>query len=238
MVKDFYKDFSVKIDTSDCKSIITGYDIKLNDTWYYSEQIFESGKIYGIVSEYGQGCVYLSYLLGGRIEFENVKVYCNNSLISQNDLNDVSWNLEASGEPYGKMQVKKSIEKALLNNPNKERFQSIADKFILTPERYDRKYIHLSGERWRAASALGYAQNKRIYFAPYKTSTFYYQMCQSSLLKALRELTKSGALVILPAGSDEFIKHIADKVIYLDKSYDIDALSLFYNKQYGETWIH
>lgn len=56
-------------------------------------------------------------------------------------------------------------------------------------------------------------------------------------MKALRELTNSGTLVILPAGSDEFIKHIADEVIYLNRNYDIDDLRQFYDKQFGEDWI-
>lgn len=238
MLKCFQENFTIKIDASACKSVIAGYDIKLNDTWYYSNQIFESGKIYGLVSEYGQGCEFLSFLLGGRVKDENVKILCNDTLIYQNDLNDVAWNLEPYCEPYGKRYVKKSIERVLLNSSNKEDFQTIANKFLLTSKRYNRKYIHLSGERWRAASAFGYAQNKRIYFAPYKMSNFYYQMCQSSLLKALRELTKYGALVILPTGSDEFIKHIADEVIYLNQKYDIENLRLFYTQQYDEEWIH
>ena len=238
MINDFYNDFSIKIDTSACKSMIAGHDLKLNDTWFYSDQIFESGKIYGIVSEHGQGCEYLSYLLGGRLGFEDVKVYCNDSPISQNDLNEVSFNLEPNHEPYGKKQVKKSIESALKISTDKGDFSLIADRFLLTPERNDRKFIQLSGERWRAAAAFGYAQNKRIFFAPYETSNFYYHMCQSCLLKALKELTKCGALVILPAGSDEFIKHIADEVIYLNRNYDIDDMRRFYEGQFGEKWIH
>lgn len=224
---DLFQDkFLIKVDTSACVSVLTGYDAKLKDTWYYSDQTFESGKIYGLVSEYGQGGMYLSYLLGGKVDFGNVKIYCNDCLLYQDDLNAVSWNLEPNNESYGKKLVKKSIEKALLHNSSKETFQSIADKFLLTPERYDRKFIHLSGERWRASSAFGYAQNKKIFFAPYEPSCFYFQMCQSSLLKALRELTDCGAVVFLPTGSDEFIKYIADEVIYLDRKYDIEQLQL------------
>lgn len=51
MINEFYNDFSIKIDTSACKSIIADHDIKLNDTWYYSDQVFESGKIYGMFSQ-------------------------------------------------------------------------------------------------------------------------------------------------------------------------------------------
>ncbi|MBR1738624.1 MAG: hypothetical protein IJ736_16740, partial [Firmicutes bacterium] len=180
---------------------------------------------------------YLSYLLGGRIEFGDVRIYCNDNLTFQDELGEISWNLEPLYEPYGKKKVRKSIEKVLLNS-SKEDFQTIADKFLLTERRYEVKYKNLSGERWRAASAFGYAQNKRIYFAPYMPSKFYYNMCRSGLLKALRELAKSGALVILPVGSDEFIKHIADKVIYLNRSYDIDSVRSYYDKHFGGKWIH
>ncbi len=230
--------FSIKIDTSACKSIIAGYDVELDDTWYYSDQSFESGKIYGLVSEYGQGGMYLSYLLGGRVDFQNVKIYCNDHLLSQNDLNNIAWNLEPYSEAYGKMIVKRSIEKALHRNLSQETFKTVADRFLLTPERYDRKFRWLSSERWRASAAFGYAQNKKVFYAPYQSSNFYYQMCKSGLLKALRGLTDYGGVVILPTGSDEFIKHIADEVIYLDRKYDIDHLKMIYTQQYNKDWIH
>ncbi|MCM1167345.1 MAG: hypothetical protein NC299_09140 [Lachnospiraceae bacterium] len=223
--------FAITIDTSSCKSVVTGYDEALNDTWYYCDLSLESGKIYGLVSEHGQGCEFLSYFLGGRISFDNVKVYFNGNLISQSRLNEIGWNLEPLRESYGNKVVKKAILHALKNEANETKLQDIAEKFLLTPERSSRKFNRLSGERWRAAAALGYAQNKRIFFAPYNTSNFYYQMCRSSLLKCLRELTESGAMVVLPCGSDAFIKHIADEIIYLDREFDIKELQTFYSKQ-------
>ncbi len=234
----FQNPFTIQIDTSECKSMVAGYDIKLDDTWYYSNQTFESGKIYGLVSEYGQGGMYLSYLLGGRVNFENVKISCNGIWLCQDDLNDVSWNLEPYCETYCRKYVRKSIEKVLLHCQSKETFESIADKFLLTPERYDRRFKELSGERWRASSAFGYAQNKKVFFAPYRSSDFYYQMCESGLLKALRALTDDGAVVLFPTGSDEFIKHIADEIIYLNRSYDINALKKFYVEQFNKDFIH
>ena len=229
--------FKIKIDTSLCGSIITAHDLLLNDTWYYRDLLFESGKIYGLISEYGQGCEFVSYLLGGRVTFDNVKIIFNGDLISRNDLSGMSWNLEPYRESYGNKIIRKSIEKALKNVPNSMEFQDLAERFVLTPQRYDRKFNHLSGERWRAAAAFGYAQNKRIYFSPYETSSFYYQMCSSSLLKCLRELTDNGALIVLPSGSDTFIRHIVDEVIYLDTDYDIDALQSLYSKQWNANWI-
>lgn len=70
-------------------------------------------------------------------------------------LEQTSWNLEPSHEKYKNAVVKKSIEKALLKNRCIEEFDKIAEKFILTEPRYDRKLFQLSGERWRASAALG-----------------------------------------------------------------------------------
>lgn len=239
----FNGSFKIKIDSIFCEPPASkgAYLDKesVYDTWEYSNQQFESGKIYGLIGEYGQGCMYLSYLLGGKIDLGDLKVYCNEIEISKEILELNSWNLEPAKEYYKNAIVKKSIEKALNKNFPEDSFSNIADKFILTQPRFDRKLIQLSGERWRASAALGYAEGKKIFYAPYKTSIFYYQMCQSGLLKVLRELTNSGAVVILPAGTDDFIKHIADKCIYVNHTYNIDILREQYRELFNNyDWIH
>ena len=158
--------------------------------------------------------------------------------MSKSALEQISWNLEPLNEKYKNELVKKSIEKALLKNDCIDDFNSIANKFVLTEPRYDRKLLQLSGERWRASAALGYANRKKIYYAPYESSNFYYQMCQSGLLKVLRELTADGAIVLLPAGSDEFLIHIVDECVYTKCDYDILGLKRFYAENFdGEEWV-
>ena len=225
--------YCVRIDSSQCTSLVTGGAVvgkdKLFDIWRYESLQFESGNIYALVGEYGQGCMYLSYLLGGKVDFNDLKIYMNESKIRKQDLELISWNLEPSEEKYGSMVSGKSIEKALAKNNSNESFSDIQDKFLLTQSRLSSKLKYLSGERWRASAALGYAERRRIFYAPYKTSKFYYDMCQSGLLKALRELTDVGAIVLLPVGSDEFVKYIADKCIYIKPcSYNIDDLKQRY----------
>ena len=219
MLDCFRKPFTLRTDISACGSAIGRCDARIPDTWYQRDPTFRSGKIYGIVSEYGQGCMYVSYLLGGRIAFDGLRIFCNDTALSQDDLRAAAWNLEPYGEAYGKKQVRRSVEQALRGSGLPEDFEAIAAKFMLTPERYDRKFNMLSGERWRAAAALGYAQGKNIFFAPYKPSMFYYQMCHSGLLTVLRTLTAAGAMVILPAGSDAVIKQIADETINVNPAY-------------------
>lgn len=222
--------FEIKIDSSKCISLIEGsafLDKTVYDCWKYADLSFESGKIYGIISEYGQGCMYLSYLLGGRVDFGDLQIYCNDKKITKEYLSSISWNIEPSYEKCRTKTVKKSIEKMLRKGNCADSFAEIAKKFILTEPRYDRKLFQLSGERWRASAALGYAAGKQIFYAPYETSQFYYQMAQQELIKVLRNLTDAGAMVLLPAGSDVFLKHMVDECIYLNREYDLERLAGF-----------
>ena len=238
----FDKSFEIKIDASKCTSMVTGGAFfngeKVYDSWYFKDIKLESGKIYGIIGEYGHGPMYLSYLLGGKVDFGDLQLFCNDYELSRKKLEEISWNLEPSDEKYKNAIVRKAIEKALHKNNCKEDFGTIAKKFILTEPRYDRKLRQLSGERWRASAALGYANRRKIYYAPYKCSKFYYQMCNSCLLKVLRELTDDGAIVLLPAGSDEFLTHIVDECIYINPEYDTLELQKFYAEMFErEEWI-
>lgn len=238
----FDKSFEIKIDASKCTSLVEGGAFldgkKEYDSWRFRDIKLESGKIYGLIGEYGQGPMYLSYLIGGKVEFGDLRLFCNDQELSKNMLEQTSWNLEPSNEKYRNAVVKKSIEKALIKNRSIEDFDAIAKKFILTEPRYDRKLFQLSGERWRASAALGYSNRKKIYYSPYKCSNFYYQMCQSGLLKVLKELAASEAIVLLPAGSDEFLKHIVDECVYTNRKYDIRELQKVYAEKFdGEKWF-
>lgn len=54
------------IDASRVTGVITGsanLDKIVYDTWYLKDVELMSGKIYGLVSEYGQDCMYLSYII-------------------------------------------------------------------------------------------------------------------------------------------------------------------------------
>ena len=221
--------FTIRIDASQCTSLLAGGEYlgkqKFFDIWKYDNLQFESGKIYALVGEHGEGCMYLSYLLGGKIDFDKLRIYINEDEIKKSDLQLIGWNLEPGEEPYGNKIIKKSILKALEENNTKESFSDIQEKFHLKPSRSNIKLKNLSGERWRACAALGYAKGRKIFYAPYMTSSFYYNMCQSGLLKVLRELANAEAIVLLPVGSDEFVKHIVDQCIYVKpRSYHIEDL--------------
>ncbi len=205
--------FTVRIDTSGCTSSCAAFDSRLNDQWFYRDLTFQSGSICAIVSEYGQGSRFLTQMLGGRVAFGDVTISCGGITLTQADLHEISWNLEPNAEPFGRLRVRKAIEAAGAD------FPETAERFGLTPERYDRRFIYLSGERWSASAAYGHVLGKRIFFAPYQPGIFYYQMLQSGLMTALRALTDSGALVVLPCCSDRVLGQFADEVICVDPDY-------------------
>lgn len=211
----------IKTDADNCRSVIQGYaefNNGMRDYWFYKSLTFESGKLYALISEYQEGCMYLSYLLGGRIVFQDgLAVYIDGKESSHTLLRNMSWNLEPSYEPYKNKVVRKSIEKALDSCNVNESFEEIVRAFYLTEARYDRKLMHLSGERWKASAALGYALGKRIFYAPYCPSNFYRQMKESNLFKCLKYLTMHDCLVVLPVGSDAFLKDYADRCVYVEQ---------------------
>ena len=67
--------YCIRIDPSQCTSLVTGGAVvgkdKFYDIWRYESLQFESGNIYALVGEYGQGCMYLSYLLGGKVDLSS-----------------------------------------------------------------------------------------------------------------------------------------------------------------------
>lgn len=236
-------DFSIKVEITQRNMAAGGADLGKDydcDCLYYRNLRLESGRIYGLISEYGQGCMYLSWLLGGKTDTDELRISWNDKKMCRKDLEKISWNLEPSGEKYRNAVVIKAIQKAIRKNGLPDRFSDIQTRFFLSPPRQDRKLLHLSGERWRASAALGFVEGKKIFYAPYKTSSFYYAMCQSGLLKALKELADSGAVVLLPCGSDSFLRHIVDECVYLDQTHDcyMEELQDRYQELFGHgDWI-
>ena len=214
---------NIKIDASRVSGIITGsanLDKIVFDTWYLKDVELMSGKIYGLVSEYGQGCMYLSYLLGGNIDFGDLQIFIDGINVSKQDLKSISWNLEPSKEKYKNKTVRKSIEKSIIKNKCSDTFEDIAEAFYLDERRHDIKLQNLSGERWRASAALGYVSGTSIFYAPYKNTSFYHSMYGSNMFKALRYLADKGTIIVLPVGSDTFIKSVVDECVYLGPVYE------------------
>ncbi len=212
----------ISIDASKCTSCVQGYSRFNNgmfDCWYYSDLTFETGKSYGLISEYQQGCMYLSYLVGGQIQLrDRLEIFLDDSRVNPKELKDISWNLEPNHERYKDWIVRKALEKALKNGSFGGSFEELAESFRLTPERYSCKLKHLSGERWSASAAIGYVSGKKIFYAPYESSDFY--SSNARLQNTIDYLTSHDCMVLLPVGSDMYIKKCVDQCIYIEQKTD------------------
>lgn len=106
----FDKAFEIKIDASKCISLVEGGAFldgkKEYDSWRFKDIKLESGKIYGLIGEYGQGAMYLSYLIGGKVDFGDLRLFCNGQELSRNMLEQISWNKSNVGLNSYKFSVK------------------------------------------------------------------------------------------------------------------------------------
>ncbi len=189
-----------------------------SDTLFKQRLTFESGKTYGIISEYGQGCELLSYLLGGALSeksYAEQNILLDGKAITAAELSYLAWEIEPYKTKYENLIVKKSIENALKNNFVSDDFDTIAKHFGLTEARYDRKLKQLSGERWFASMAIGYALGKRIFFAPYQTSSFYKQ-CSVRFRSAMAKLKAENCIVLFPCGTDRVLSSLVDECVFVD----------------------
>lgn len=108
------------------------------DCLYYRNLRLESGRIYGLISEYGQGCMYLSWLLGGKAATDELLISLNDQKMSRRDLQKISWNLEPSRERYRNAVVIKAIQNAIWKNGLSDSFSDIQNRFFLSSPRQDR----------------------------------------------------------------------------------------------------
>ena len=100
------------------------------------------------------------------MDFEDLKVYLNENEVLPKDLSLISWNLEASGEKYGRSTARKEIEQALSQNNSKESLEDIQQKFLLTEERLDVKLSWLSGGTLESLCRAGICQRQKNILFP------------------------------------------------------------------------
>ncbi len=184
----------------------------------------ESGTAYGVISEYEQGCELFCYLLGGVLtekSYAEMTVRLNGKETTAEELRQLSWVIEPYKTKYEKWKVKKSIETALKNDFVSDCFEEITEAFGLTEPKYHRQLRHLSGERWFASMAIGYALGKRIFFAPYQTSLFYKHQ-STRFQSAIDKLKSEDCIVLLPCGTSRVLSNLVDECLAVDlKAYDL-----------------
>lgn len=183
--------------------------------------VFEKGKIYGIICEYGGGGQIISSLLSNQIFCDEQKIYIDGDELHNHNIQSIGWYV---GSPiYSGKLIKKeiSVRQALNYSINKyhryNNVNEIIDEFHLTRDRLSYGLSKYSGEKWRASLAIGYVSNKVVYCFPWmNTMNFYDCLINSAVYYFFKKLKNEGAIIILPTSRIENVEGFADEIIEID----------------------
>ena len=161
-----------------CGSIIDPWKSERFDYLWRNSFLFETGKIYGIICEYGEGGDAISGLLSNQISWGNGRTYLDNVEVPLSKIQEIGWYI---GKPvYSKKPFRKEITmKKALNNAIKQyrrytTIEEIIEDFGLSEKRLNMQLGNYSYEKFRASLALGYACRKIIYCFPWMNSSMFY----------------------------------------------------------------
>ena len=199
------------------RAVVSSGSNIMEDFFFNQDITLEGGYSYGIISECGGGSWYLSCLLCGLIQWDNelFSITVDGKNVTYKELSQLGIYVNSDNEKHGQ-SLDRKIARALKSGNCSKSITEIRDMFGFDNERFSRKIGHLSGQRYRAYLALGYAQGKKIFCCPYNTSQFYSAQFETSFIQAVKHITDSSGIVLMPSSNRELMEKYADRVIDVD----------------------
>ena len=199
---------------------LEGYRQMVEDLSHFN-QIFSTGKSYGIIGECGEGGWLLSNLLCGRCATTDSTIKINQNVAGRQLLQNIGWcigDVDVSKTWYGKsLSVARLIQKGLEQSHRNIDIKEVIELFGLSDSRINMTLNELSWEKWRASIAIGYAFNKKVFCFPWGDTAFINDLILNvGIHRCLDILTKDGAMVILPTQREDSIDFLVDEIIYLN----------------------
>ena len=176
---------------------------------------FESGKVYGIIGEHGEGGEIISSFMSGRIKTD-CSLLRNSDPLSYDDIKKIGWYVGKKEFNLYHMEIsaRKALKRALKCSERYENMEQVIEEFGLTEDRLDLKISWYSGERMRVSLAIGYASNKKLFCFPWMNSNDLYHIFQSThLMRFFDKLRADGCIVIIPTCRKEAIENVVDEII-------------------------
>jgi hypothetical protein len=204
----------------------------------YTEQFeFNSGKLYGVLGERGEGGWGISLILSGKVAIESERVCIDKRLYTPGEYVNEGWyvgNAYHRSKPFHEKSIEKQIECALRTSKLNYITSDIADIFSLSPERFGSKLSYLSWERWRASAAIGFAGGKQIFTYPWFDSAYLTDfVLQGAFAHYMKRLREAGAIILVPSANRCLLECISDEIIELknprfhNQKYVIEYMSKF-----------
>ena len=182
---------------------------------------FYAGNLYGIIGEFGNGGAALSCGITGNTDFYEGKVYIDEQESSMEYIVKNSWyvgsDLNNSKRLFRKKRtIRQQIEYGIHNITHQFDIEKIQGIFNISDERIDRNIEFVSGERWKASVAIGYANGRKVFCYPWMNSKDIEHL-KDQLLNTIKYLIDSDCIVIVPTTTEENNKKICSNynVLYL-----------------------
>lgn len=176
---------------------------------------FHAGNLYGIIGEFGYGGAALSCGITGNTDFYEGKIYVDDKEISMEHIINKSWyvgvDLNKSKSLFRrKKTIKQQIEYGVRTSSQEFNIEAIQNIFQLSDERINRNIEFVSGERWKASVAIGYANGRKVFCYPWMNSKDIEHL-KEQLSKTIEYLIQSECIVIMPTTNEENVKKICAK---------------------------
>lgn len=181
----------------------------------------EAGKVYGLLSEFGEGAWAIATCLGGRGEPYQADggILWNGQPVTDDALAARACFVSEQPEEYRRAwrcpTLRRRIEQALHESGLPFSAEQVRSLFHLTTERFDRRMDWIGSEIWRASVAIGFAGGKDVFCWPWMYGQFkvYLRVAQETgILDLLRQ---HGKLALIPSADERLLRDCCDHVIRL-----------------------
>ncbi len=183
---------------------------------------FHAGNLYGIIAEFGSGGAALSCCLTGNTKFYEGKIYIDDkeetiSYIVKNSWY-VGYDFYGSRNPLRRKTIKEQIKAGVLATHCELNAETIQNMFCVSNERVGRSIKKVSGERWKASIAIGYAYGKKIFCYPWMNSRDVEHL-KDQMKNNIEVLINNNCIVVLPTTKEENVKKLSAyyKIIDLNR---------------------
>lgn len=207
----------IELNTVDTRVFMKLHSGRFSETVRAGKYSFDTG-INVLAGSRETGSFGINCLMSGRCRFYGSKVLLDGKEITKRELYNISCLIGVPPEHCSRTTVRRLIERGINKNGDSGlTYQQISEKFLLTPERTDRRVAYQGNERFRASIAIGYASGKHIYCTAFIDSEQWDKYYSIVLRPYLLTLRDEGMTVLLATDDAKCVKDIADKIYYLDK---------------------
>lgn len=172
---------------------------------------FRAGNLYGIIGEFGDGGAALSCALTGNTNYCEGKIFVDGKEETIDHIIKNSWyvgyDIYGARSPFRRKTIKEQIRNGVLATHCQKDADAIQEMFRVSEQRVGRTIGRVSGERWKASIAIGFAYGKKIFCYPWMNSQDVEHL-KEQIKHSVQALMQNDCIVILPTTREENMRKV------------------------------